>query len=131
MRGEEDAGQPYLRRLIARCRPVLAAGLLLVVATACVNSAPTTRAALCQKFDALGEELLSPHLVSDNAVFRRVGDLADAAKRYDASSSVRSEAERIRKIADSDSTSGDQLLNATQAIADECGHPLGIGSGFP
>lgn len=131
MRGEEDAVPPRLSKFIMRCRPVLAASLMLVVATGCVHSAPTTKAALCQKFDALGEELLSTHLFSDNAVFRRAGDLADAAERYDASASVKAEAERIHKIADGDSTSGVQLLNATQAIADVCGHPLGIGNLFP
>lgn len=110
--------------------------LTLVVVTAvlagCFNSEPTTKAALCEKFDALGKELLTTHILSDNAVFRRAGDLADAAGRYEASAAVKAEAKRIEKIADSDETSGVQLLNATQAVADVCGHPLGIGGdGWP
>ena len=74
---------------------------------------------------------MTTHILSDNAVFRRAGDLADAAGRYEASPAVKAEAKRIRKIADSDSTRGEELLNATQSVADVCGHPLGIGDGFP
>jgi hypothetical protein len=107
--------------------------LALVAATSaltgCFSSEPTTKAALCERFDALGKELLTPHILSDNAVFRRAGDLADAAARYEASAAVQAESKRIRKIADSDSTSGGQLLNGTQAVAGVCGHPLGIGMG--
>jgi hypothetical protein len=68
------------------------------------------------------------HLHSDNAVFRRAGEMADAAAHYEASSRVKSEAPLIHKIADSDSTDTSELMNATQAVADVCGHPLGIGS---
>jgi hypothetical protein len=64
-------------------------------------------------------------------VFRRADDLADVAERYEASPKVRSEARRIRKIADSDSTSVEQLMTATQAVAGVCGHPLGIGTASP
>jgi hypothetical protein len=105
----------------------LALVVAAVVLSGCFNSEPTTKATLCEKFDALGKELLTTHILSDNVVFRRAGDLADAAGRYEASPTVKAEAERIQKIADSDSTSGEQLLNATQAVADVCGHPLGIG----
>jgi hypothetical protein len=108
--------------------------LALVAATSmltgCFSTEPTTKSALCEKFDALGNEILTTHVFSDNAVFRRAGDLADAAARYEASPAVQAESKRIRKIADSDSTSGDQLLNGTRAVADVCGHPLGIGIGF-
>jgi hypothetical protein len=115
-----------------RSAPALALVVATVVLAACFNSEPTTKAALCEKFDALGKELLTTHILSDNAVFRRVGELADAAGRYEASAAVKAEAKRIQEIADSDKTSGVQLLNATQAVADVCGHPLGIGGdGWP
>ncbi len=129
--GEERPVPPPVSRLMTRCRPILAVILTTVVLAACINSGPTTRASLCQKFDALGKEMLSMHLFSDNAVFRRAGDMADSAERYEASSEVEAEARRIRKIADSDSTSPSELLNATQAVADVCGHPLGLGSSSP
>jgi hypothetical protein len=118
-------------RRLRRCASLLALGLAAVVLAGCLSREPTTRAALCEKFDALGKELLTTHILSDNAVFRRAGEMADAAERYQASAAVKAEAKRLRKIADSDSTSGGQLLDATQAVADECGHPLGIGAGLP
>lgn len=111
-------------RLIASLLALLVSGATV---TGCFSSEPTTRAALCEKFDALGTELMTTHLLSDNAVFRRARDVADAAEHYEAASAVKAEAKRIRKIADSDSTSGLELLNATRAVADVCGHPLGFG----
>lgn len=109
---------------------VVCATLAATVAlAACGTSAPTTKAALCQKFDALGKEVFATHLLSDNAVFRRAGDLADAARHYQAAPTVKAEAPAIRKIADSDSTSGAELMDATEAIAEVCGHPL-ISLGF-
>jgi hypothetical protein len=102
-----------------------------VVLTGCLSWEPTTKAALCERFDELGNELLTTHVLSDNAVFRRAGDMADAAERYEASRAVQAEAARIRRIADSDSTTGTQLLNATQSVADVCGHPLGHGGSSP
>ena len=44
---------------------------------------------------------------------------------------ARAEAKRLHKIADSDSTTGEQPLNATQSVADVCGHPLGLGGYSP
>jgi hypothetical protein len=110
---------------------LLALMLSTVALTGCFSAEPTTKAALCEKFDALGTELLTPHLLSDNAVFRRAREVAAAAEHYEAAPAVQAEAKRIRKIADSDSTTGTELLNATQAVADVCGHPLGLGNGFP
>jgi hypothetical protein len=69
---------------------------------------------------------MTTHLLSDNAVFR-ARDVAEAAEHYEAAPAVQAEAKRIRKIADSDSTTGTELLNATRAVADVCGHPLGFG----
>jgi hypothetical protein len=117
-----------------RHRPSASLLALMVSAvslTGCFSSEPTTKAALCEKFDALGKELLTPHILSDNAVFRRARDMADAAQHYEAAPAVQAEAKRILKIADSDSTTGTQLLNATQAVADVCGHPLGLGGIAP
>jgi hypothetical protein len=110
---------------------LLALVVSAAVLTGCFSSEPTTKAALCEKFDALGKELLTTHILSDNAVFRRARDMADAAQHYEAAPPVQAEAKRIRKIADSDSTSGVQLLNATQAVEDVCGHPLGLGGLAP
>ena len=111
-------------RLISSLLALLVSGATI---TGCFSSEPTTRAALCEKFDALGTELMTTHILSDNAVFRRARDVADAAEHYEAASAVKAEAKRIRKIADSDSTSGLELRNATRAVADVCGHPLGFG----
>lgn len=108
-------------------RAILVSVAVALLAAGCGSPEPTTRAALCERFEALGKELLTPHVFSDNAVFRRAGDMADAAEHYQASAAVQAEAKRLRKIADGDSTSGTELLNATQAVADVCGHPLGIG----
>jgi hypothetical protein len=120
---------------MGRRHGVISSMLALMVSgatvTGCFSSEPTTRAALCEKFDALGTELMTTHLLSDNAVFRRARDVADAAAHYEAAPAVQAEAKRIRKIADSDSTSGVELLNATTAVADVCGHPLGLGDLSP
>jgi hypothetical protein len=127
IQGKRSRGMAF-----GRSAPAFALVVAMVVLAGCFNSDPTTKAALCEKFDALGKELLTTHILSDNAVFRRAGDLADAAGRYEASGAVKAEAKRIQKIADSDETSGVQLLNATRAVADVCGHPLGIGGdGWP
>src|SRR4029450_10043524 len=107
----------YFRRFSSALALLVAA----VVLAGCFNSEPITKAALCERFDALGKDPSTLHLLSDNVVFRRAGDLADAAARYEASPAVKAEAKRIHEIADSDSTSGEQLLNATQAVADVCG----------
>ena len=116
-----------MARFLRRSSSLLALMVVALVLTSCFSSEPTTKAALCEKFDALGKEMLTTHFLSDNAVFRRAGDMADAADRYEASPAVKAEAKRIREIADSDSTSVGQMMNATRSVADECGHPLGIG----
>ena len=120
-----------MKHILRRSSSLVALMMALLMLSGCFSSEPTTKAALCETFDALGKELLTTHILSDNAVFRRAGDLADAAGQYEASPAVKSEAKRIRKIADSDSTSAGELLNATQAVADVCGHPLGIGGSSP
>jgi hypothetical protein len=60
-------------------------------------------------------------------VFRTAGDLAGTAKRYQESSAVQASAAGIEKISKSKSTTLNELRNATTAIADVCGHPLGLG----
>ncbi|MET7280805.1 hypothetical protein ABZS29_21380 [Kribbella sp. NPDC005582] len=63
---------------------------------------------------------------NDNGVFRAAGDLAGTATRYEASAQVQASASGIRKIAKSKSTTVNELRNATIAIAEVCGHPLGL-----
>ena len=94
--------------------------------TGCFTAGPATRQELCASYDELGTQVMSPHW-SDNVIFRDAGSLADVASRYDADSAVKSEAPAINDIANSSSTSLNNLMNATTSIADVCGHPLGIG----
>jgi len=46
------------------------------------------------------------------------------ASRYQGGQSLSGDAAGLRRVADSSSTSGAQLMNATTHIADLCGHPL-------
>ena len=91
----------------------------------CAGQGPATKDELCSDFDAVSKQLYRG-VFSDNGVFRTAGDLADTAKRYQESSAVQASADRIEKISKSDSTTVTELRNATAAIADVCGHPLGL-----
>lgn len=91
----------------------------------CAADGPATKAELCSSFDAVSKELYRG-VFNDNGVFRKAGDLAGTVERYQASTQVQASAPGIRKIARSKSTSLNELRNATIAIADVCGHPLGL-----
>lgn len=88
---------------------------------------PTTRADVCQQFDDLGQKVANANGFFDNPVFTEAGDLAGTAGRYPGTS-LSSDAVSLKQIADSDSTSVDELENATTHIAELCGHPLGLGT---
>jgi hypothetical protein len=91
----------------------------------CGADGPATKVELCSSFDAVSKELYRG-VFNDNGVFRKAGDLAGVAERYQDSTRVQASAPEIQKIADSKSTSLNALRNATIAIADVCGHPLGL-----
>ncbi|WP_394361968.1 hypothetical protein [Amycolatopsis sp. SB7-3] len=102
----------------------------LITVSGCGPTGPSTQAEVCAAFDQLGEKLLGANGLYDNAVFSKAGDLADAAGRYPGNPGLTADSAALAKIADSDSTSGRALNQATSAIADLCGHPLGFGSIF-
>jgi hypothetical protein len=58
-------------------------------------------------------------------LFHKAGDLGDLADRYPAQR-LAADAEALKKIADSSSTSGGELMTATSQITNLCGHPLGL-----
>jgi hypothetical protein len=98
---------------------------VLSVLSGCAAKGPVTKAELCTDFDAVSNQLYRG-VLNDNGVFRAAGQLAGTARRYQESTAVRASADQIAKIAKSDSTSLNELRNATIAIADVCGHPLGL-----
>jgi hypothetical protein len=88
----------------------------------------TTRTQVCQQFDDLGTKVANANGLFDNPVFSEASDLADTASHYPGTPNLGSDAASLRDIADSDSTSGLELENATTHIAELCGHPFGIGT---
>ncbi|HEX3789799.1 MAG TPA: hypothetical protein VHW44_18170 [Pseudonocardiaceae bacterium] len=94
--------------------------------SACAGG-PTSRADVCQDYDSLGIAYDSADGIFDNAVFDRAGDLADVAGRYSGSPSLGDDSAALNAIAGSDNTNGFALAGATGAIAELCGHELGVG----
>jgi hypothetical protein len=108
------------------------AGMLL---SSCATE-PADKAEVCTTFDDLGTQLLQGNGVFGNPLFSKTEDLADIADRYEGSPSLAGDAAALGEIADSESTSGAELIAATESIASLCGHPLatnalfGDGNGF-
>ena len=109
-----------------------AAGMLL---PACATQ-PTDKTEVCAAFDELGTQLLEGNGVFGNPLFNKAEDLADIADRYEGGPSPTGDATALEAIADSDATSGAELMAATESMATLCGHPLGTnvlfgdGNGF-
>jgi hypothetical protein len=95
------------------------------VLSGCAAQGPAGKDELCADFDAVSNQLYRG-VFSDNGVFRAAGELAGTAARYDGSAAVQASADGIKKISKSKSTTLNELRNATIAIADTCGHPLGL-----
>lgn len=112
------------RRRISK-RVMVGTVAVLSVVSGCATKGPATKDELCTDFDAVSNQLYRG-VFNDNGVFRAAGDLAGTARRYQDSTAVQASADQIAKIAKSDSTSLNELRNATIAIADVCGHPLGL-----
>lgn len=106
-----------------------AAAMSGMVAFACMacSSGPATKADLCASFEHLGTEMLSPHPFSNSGIFTAAGELGDRASSYQGNAAVAQEGPVLKAVKESGSTSIEDLMNATTAIAGVCGHPLGIG----
>ena len=112
----------------------MAAGMLTlalagVLVTGC-TSGPSTKEQICASFDALGTQLTEGNGIIGNPLFHKAGALADVASRYHGEPNLAVDATALRRIADSDSTSGVELTRATVHIAQLCGHPLGTNALF-
>lgn len=121
-----------MTRISRLARATLILALMVAVTTglaACGGA--SDRASVCGAFDDLGKQALSPHPFSDSIIFRKARELADQAASYEKSSAVHDEADELKSIGKSDSTSLGEIRNATTAIATLCGHPLGIGTTEP
>jgi hypothetical protein len=105
---------------------VVALATMLVAAC----GGPTTKDEVCDSFDALGTQLLQGNGILGNPLFHKAKALADIAGRYDGDPDLSGDADRLQDIADSDSTSGLELMNATARIAELCGHPLSTNALF-
>lgn len=111
-----------------RTSSLVTAVLAVAVAAGCA-SGPSTKTELCASFTTLDKQLLKGNGVFGNPLFKAVDALGDVAARYP-DARVSSDGAALHKIADSDSTSGGELMNATSHIANVCGHPLGLGALF-
>lgn len=109
--------------------PILLGVVLAVTAVGCGDREPTSKEEVCRAYTELGAQVTQSNGLFDNPVFWKADALGDVAKRYDGVPSLAGDAEALRGIADADSTSGLELMNATRNIAELCGHPLGIGIG--
>lgn len=95
-------------------------------ATACaLFSGPTTKDEVCAEFDELGDRFLEANGVVDNLLFIQAGTLADVADRYGGSPDLSADAAALGEISDADTTTGYELMAATDDIAAMCGHVLG------
>ena len=95
------------------------------VTTACSLFGPTTKTEVCTEFDQLGDRFPHANGVIDNLIFGQAGTLADVADRYDGSPSLADDASALETISDAGTTSGFELMAATNDIAELCGHVLG------
>jgi hypothetical protein len=100
-----------------------------VVLVGC-SSTPSTKDEICTTFDELGTQIFEGNSIIGNPLFRKTEDLADVAGRYEGEPDLSVDAEALNQIADSDSTSGEELMNATVSVANLCGHPLGVNALF-
>jgi hypothetical protein len=98
--------------------------VLATVLTACGSAeGPSTRAELCDGYDALSDEMRDVNGLFDNAIFSAAGDLGRIAQRYDDNGTVQTAGEQLVQISDSDETSFDELMTAVVGIQGECGAP--------
>jgi hypothetical protein len=104
--------------------PVVAVVISAAVISGCA-SGPSTKDEVSKTFDELGTQLIQGNGVFGNPLFHKAGELGDLAARYPGQS-LTADAEALKAIADSSSTSGGQLMAATGRITDLCGHPLGV-----
>lgn len=99
---------------------MLIAAVALLPTVGCLETGPTTSAQVCEDYRDLAEEMASNSFF-DNGVFRKAGSLGRTASRYEGSSAVQAEGERLEEIGDSDRTSDAALDGATRAISSLCG----------
>jgi hypothetical protein len=116
-----------MNRSFAWITALIMAGLTFL--SAC-SMGPATKQEVCAEFDDLGRKVAGANGIVDNAVFNSADDLADLAERYSGTENLGTDAAQLSAIADSTSTNGLQLMNATEHIADLCGHPMGMNALF-
>ena len=113
-----------------RVRSALTAVTLATMLVVAGCGGPTTKQEVCDSFDALGTQFMQGNGIFGNPLFHKAEDLAGIAGRYDGEPDLSGDADRLQEIADSDSTSGLELMNATTHIAELCGHPLATNALF-
>ena len=113
-----------------RSRGAMAAAISAVAVLVGCSSTPSTGEEVCGSFNELGTQVLEGNGIIGNPLFQNAEELADVAGRYEGQHDLSADAEALHEIADSDSTSGEELMNATMAIANLCGHPLGTNALF-
>jgi hypothetical protein len=99
---------------------------LLAVALAGCATEPSTKQDVCASFDELSEQIPQGNGFIGNPLFNRVKDLADVASRYEGEPDLSGDAADLKQIGESDSTTILEIMNATDDIAQLCGHPLGL-----
>ena len=96
-----------------------AAALLVLLASAC-SIGPTSKEDVCSSYQHLLNQVPIGNIGFGNPLFTAAGDLASVAGRYNGSD-LSADATALQKIADADSTSDLQIINATAHIATLCG----------
>lgn len=118
-----DSGRPGRKAVLVVLAPAL---IVATAAVASCSTGPSTQAEVCGAYDELGRQVLQGNGLFGNPLFHKADDLAGVAKRYEAAD-LSSDAAALHRIAKSDSTNGMEIMQATTAIANLCGHPLGLG----
>ena len=113
----------HAMKTVFRSISVIVTALLVGSALAGCSSGPSTKAEVCEKYEALSAQVLKGNGFG-NPVFDAVDALAGKADAYEGDTDVQADGEQLRAIADSDSTSIGELESATSSIGSLCGGSL-------
>lgn len=117
--GCERGLSPARRSVVERGATLVTA--FTVAVSLCLSgcsSSPATRDDVCEKYDALAQQVRQGNGFG-NPVFDAIDDLAGVSASYEGAD-LKADADQLKQIGDSGSTSVGELENATQAIANEC-----------
>jgi hypothetical protein len=103
---------------------LLGCALLVGPLTGC-SAKEASKDDVCSTFTELGNQVIAGNGVFDATLLQTAGTLGDQASRFSGQPDLSQDAGRLKDISKLTSTDTPALLDATQHIAQLCGHPLG------